>query len=457
MYGTKPPLAIFRHLGGPHDPALFHRGGVGHTIEVHRRHVSAWYAGKAPDPGPRLFGRLASDRIMRVAYDGLYRHGGHAPGPDGLTFREIEEYGQAWNLCRGLAHEVRDRTYAPGPLRMKALSKGPGRDDRLISIPNLRDRVVGRSLVEVVQPIFDPVFQPFSFGWRPGLDRLQALATLLSYAERTGHWHWVVDDVKDAFNAIPHARMLASCQRLLPDDVVEFIGLLAAAGRRRPRGIAQGGPASPLLANIHFDAHLDGAWYRQQPGVPLIRTADDLLVCAPSRCVAEAYHDRLRSIASSTSGTPLKGGDNAGVRDVMAGEPVYWLGFHIQRVGDRIVINIGPRAWWNLEDQLRACRSQDELDMYATATVLGWIDQAGPAYHAQPRADFIDRLRGICEQGGLALSLSDAEIMCRLRTAYARYQKLIKWQGRYLYHKRWLIEDWTSRRDWPCGAAGTAR
>lgn len=453
MYGTTARFQLARSLKGHHDPALFHIHGVDRTLSVHQRHVSRWFKGLADDPGKWLLGRVGSDRTMRVAYDYLRERGGLAPGPDGMSFADYECDGLDWPLCRGLAADVRDGHYQPGPLRRLQLSKGPGRGHRTLGIPNIEDRVVGRSAVEVLQPIFDPVFQPFSFGWRPGLSRLHALASSMAYANAADSWHWAVDDVANAFDAIPRGRMLAACRQLLPDDMVDFIGVLASAGQQGKRGLAQGGPVSPLLANIHFDAHLDAAWYRRHPGVPLLRTADDLMICASNETQANMLHEQLGEIARSTAGTPLKGGDESGVHDVRSGEGVDWLGFRIQMVDGDLTVTIGQRAWWNLRDQLTACSKSIDVAVHQQATILGWIDQAGPAYRHEPHEVFSARLRDVVDESGAVLTLTDDDVIRRLRSAHARYRKIEKRASRMLRHRRWLIQDWKERRMWPSGSA----
>jgi hypothetical protein len=456
LYGSTRRLNLPRQLNGPHDPALFHIRGLHHTLHIHRQHVAMWFAGQADDPGAWLMGRLGYDRTMRVAYEHICLHGGDAAGPDGMTFEDLATDDMAWQLCRGLARDVRDGHYQPGPTRKVIISKGPGRGERTLCIPNLRDRIVGRALVEILQPMYEPTFQPFSFGWRPGLGRLDALATALAYAQRTGNWCWVIDDVKDAFESIPRSRLLAACRRLLSDDMVGFVELLSAAGRLGGRGIAQGGPASPLLSNIHFDAHLDAAWYRRFPGVPLLRTADDLLVCAASDAEARERHDALAHIAKSTSGTPLKSGDQAGVRDLDAGDTADWLGFRIRRTRGCVIVGIGPRAWWNLQENLLLCHDTPDENTRKADTISGWIDQAGPAYSPDTLTGFCMRLRLVAGRAGVDVPYSDEEIRTRLSAAHARYSRLRARIERQLDHQLWKVEDWSGRQTFPPHVRGHA-
>lgn len=405
---------------GP-DPARFHQGGHERLLKLHRKHVRLWRAGSQFDPAPHLMKRLADARTMRVGLDRVRRAGGDAPGPNGHRCDELDEPA-AWSLCRALARSVRHGTYRPGSARRVRIPKGGDRGERILQIPDLEDRIVGRALVEIIEPIFEPDFQPFSYGWRPKRDRRHALAAALTYAEAQDAWHWIVADVADAFDKIPRPRMLAACRQRLPEDVIAFIALLTRGPSKR--GLPQGRPDSPLLANIHFDRHLDHAWYRRIPGVPLIRTADDLLVPCGDR---ETGQDRLRTlgqIAQSAAGTPLKGGTAAGVHDLRHGGVVNWLGFRITMTDNGVAIGVGERAWDHLAESLQRLQGQPLAPLKATQAVFGWLEQAGPTYDAEPHNDFCERLRACAAEYGFDELPADATLLNRWQLAHNRWRQL---------------------------------
>ena len=193
MYGSE--LAVGDELGPllrGKDPALFHGGDYNELLRRHERHAGRLAAGNSPGlppAGPLLMRRLADARTMRSAADDVLRGGGAAPGPNGRRLSDLEPEG-LWSLCDGLARAVRGGTYRPGPERTVQIPKeGKPGEFRRLSIRDVEDRVVGRALVRVLQPVLEPQFGPFSFGFRPGRGSQNALASapgLLRVQRRVG-------------------------------------------------------------------------------------------------------------------------------------------------------------------------------------------------------------------------------------------------------------------------------
>ena len=174
--------------------------------------------------------------------------------------------------------------YSPGVLTEVQIPSGE--DQRTLHVPSVRDRIVARSMLRSVTPLIDPHLGPASFAYRPGLgvvDASQALARLreegLGYVLRT--------DIDQCFPNIPvpHARRLMGA---LVDDA-EFLAILdlllarpfasPRRGIRRMRGLPQGCPLSPMLANLVL-AEVDGDLRAE--GFPIVRYADDIAVATSS-------------------------------------------------------------------------------------------------------------------------------------------------------------------------------
>lgn len=183
-----------------------------------------------------------------------------------------------------------DGSWTPGTLRKVVIRDHDG-DARTLHVPSLADRLVERSVIDVLTPILDPLFSPWSFAYRRGIavhDAIQALARL-----RDEGLHGVVRaDVRDCFNRIGRGPLLARLAAEVDDEwLLDLVATLVARYDPTPGdpsddhlGLAQGSPLSPLLANLFlddFDHRLAAA------GLTSVRFADDFVVVVPGRTAAK--------------------------------------------------------------------------------------------------------------------------------------------------------------------------
>jgi group II intron reverse transcriptase/maturase len=204
------------------------------------------------------------------------------PGVDGVSVRAFARAATA-NL-RALSACLASQTYRPDPLRMAEAEKKSGAR-RLLLIPTVKDRVAQSAAAQWLGAKWNPSFDQASFAYRPGLgvrDALRALAAL-----RDRGYHWVLDaDIRTFFDSIDHELLLEKLALWLgaSSPLLDWIRAWAAAVvwtgtelRCLPRGVPQGSPLSPLLANFYLD-EFDRCL--RQAGIPLVRYADDFLVLA---------------------------------------------------------------------------------------------------------------------------------------------------------------------------------
>jgi CRISPR-associated protein Cas1 len=211
-----------------------------------------------------------------------------APGPDRIS---IQRFARHWeeNLRR-LQELVRSGRYRPGGLRRVAIPKRDG-GQRLLSIPNIGDRVLQRAVLNQLEWRLDRRFLSCSYGYRPRRGLRQAVAAILQLRDRGQTW--VVDaDIDDCFDSLDHL-LLGTLVRQAVDDpgVAAILDLWIGAGRRwrsPDRGIAQGMPVSPLLCNLYLH-EMDWALVRRRWN--LVRYADDFILCCGSRAEAEQALD----------------------------------------------------------------------------------------------------------------------------------------------------------------------
>ena len=222
---------------------------------------------------PRL---IRDDGSMRcgtrsIAETSCGGHGGAcaanngAPGIDKTTLADVEEYGID-RLLDELAEDLANQRWRPLPARRVLIPKPGSNEQRALSIPTVRDRVVQAALKIVLEPIFEADLLPCSFGFRPKRSAHDALQVLIDESWRGNRWV-VETDIANCFSAIPHDKlMLAVEERVSDQGVLKLLRAMLHAGvmqegtvRREVSGTPQGGPASPLLCNVYLH-RLDRAW-----------------------------------------------------------------------------------------------------------------------------------------------------------------------------------------------------
>jgi RNA-directed DNA polymerase len=228
---------------------------------------------------PRLQGK-SYDIPKRLIWDAWLKVKGNggAAGADGVTIEQFELRLKD-NLFK-LWNRMSSGSYFPGPVRAVEIPKKGG--TRILGIPNVIDRVAQTAAVLLLEPDVEKVFHNDSYGYRPGRSPGDAVRMC---RKRCFKKDWVVDlDVKAFFDSVPWDLMLKAVARhtdqkwvmlyverwlkapmLMPD------GILAP----RTKGTPQGGPISPLIANIFLHYGFDMWMVREHPTVRFERFADD--------------------------------------------------------------------------------------------------------------------------------------------------------------------------------------
>jgi RNA-directed DNA polymerase len=202
-----------------------------------------------------------------------------APGSDGMPIEDFAEYARShWAAIR---QALCDGTYQPQPVRRVSIPK-PGGGERLLGIPTVVDRVIQQAIAQVLGPLFDPEFSESSFGFRPGRSAHGALRQVQRFIGE-GYRIAVDLDLAKFFDNVQHDVLMARVGRKVRDKrLLALIGRYLRAGvlvgesiQATVIGTPQGGPLSPLLANILLD-DLDKELERR--GRRFVRYADDLLI-----------------------------------------------------------------------------------------------------------------------------------------------------------------------------------
>lgn len=223
--------------------------------------------------------------LLRAAFHQTRKDG--AVGVDGMT---AAEYAQRLedNLESLLVRAKSGRYIAP-PVRRAYVPKGTGR--RPIGIPTFEDKVLQRAVVLILEKLYEPVFHPHSFGYRPGRSAHQALAVLRQRLTQGGGGHIVEMDIQGFFDHLDKRRLREFIQQRIGDGVILRLinkwlkaGVMEAGGVHYPEhGSPQGGVISPLLANAYLHYVLDH-WFEREVkprlagSACLVRFADDAVL-----------------------------------------------------------------------------------------------------------------------------------------------------------------------------------
>ena len=291
------------------------------------------YRAAKADPGRRfhaLYDKVLRRDVLERAWEQVRRNRG-AAGIDRTTIADVEEHGVT-RLLDELAADLKAGTYRPLPARRVWIPKPGSTEQRPLSIPAVRDRIVQAALKTVIEPVFEADFLPCSFGFRPKCRTHDALQVLIDEAWRGRRW-MVETDVASCFEAIPHDRLMQAIEeRIVDRHVLKLLRAMLRAGvmeagvvRGSVTGTPQGGVVSPLLCNVYLH-RLDRAWPTKGMGV-LVRYADDVVVMCRSRREAEDALSALTAILGELGLEP-KAAKTRIVHLEEGGEGVDFLGFH---------------------------------------------------------------------------------------------------------------------------------
>jgi len=261
-------------------------GGKGEALMASRSEEVPKATKGTERPGAsELMEKVVSRRNLQLALKRVRKNKG-SPGIDGMTVDELPDHlREHWPALR---ERLLEGNYQPSPVKRQTIPKGNG-GVRELGIPTVLDRFIQQALLQVLQPLFDPSFSPHSYGFRPKRSAHQAVKAAREYVQQ-GRRIVVDVDLAKFFDRVNHDILMGRLAKRIADkEVLRLIRRYLGAGVmahgvvvERHEGTPQGGPLSPLLANVLLD-EVDKELERR--GHAFARYADD---CAPRRRRREA-------------------------------------------------------------------------------------------------------------------------------------------------------------------------
>ncbi len=308
-----------------------------------------------------------------------------APGIDGMTVDELPEY--LLHHWREIRAQLDAGTYRPQPVLRVEIPKGDGKT-RPLGIPTVLDRFIQQAIAQVVSAQWEPHFHRHSYGFRPQRSAHQAVREVQANI-RAGHG-WVVDmDLQAFFDRVNQDRLMARLKSRCPDAaLLRLVNRFLKAGvsvagiiEATPMGVPQGGPLSPVLANVVLD-ELD--WELDRRGHRFARYADDCNILVKSKRAGKRVMVSVTRYVGDTLRLTVNQSKSAVDRPMNR----KFLGFTVSRNG--VKLKVADKAIEKLKDRVRELTRRTrgntigKIVAELRETLLGWKAYFGIAEVLSP-------------------------------------------------------------------------
>ncbi|HEY4389870.1 MAG TPA: group II intron reverse transcriptase/maturase, partial [Paenibacillus sp.] len=312
------------------------------------------------DGAKGLLERILDRDNLNRAYKQVKRNHG-APGIDGMTIEAALPWLQ--ENRDELLQSIREGRYKPNPVRRKEIPKPDGSGMRKLGIPTVVDRVIQQAIAQQLQPIYEPLFSDGSYGYRPKRSAQQAIQKVKMYAEE-GYGYAVEIDLSKYFDTLNHELLMNLLRQQIGDKrVIELIKRYLKSGvmengihYKTEEGSPQGGPLSPLLANLYlneFDQEM------KSRGVVVIRYADDIVVLAKSKRAAMRLMESCRKYLENKLKLKMNV-QKSKVVSIVARKHFKFLGFALGKRGKKVYIRVHQQSLAKAKRKLKELTSRSQ-------------------------------------------------------------------------------------------------
>ena len=334
--------------------------------------------------GAGLLERILDRDNLNRAYKRVKANKG-APGIDGMTVEAtlpwLKEHREE------LLQSIREGKYKPQPVRRKEIPKPDG-GVRKLGIPTVVDRIIQQATAQELTPIFEPQFYENSYGYRPGKSARMAIQKVKEYAEQ-GYKYAVEIDLSKYFDTLNHDLLMNRMREQVKDKrVIELVKRYLKSGVmengmsvKTHEGSPQGGPLSPLLANIYLNKF---DWEMSRRGVPVIRYADDIVLLCKSERAGQRLLESSRRILEGKLKLRMNV-EKSKVVSVTAIRNFKFLGFALGRGKNGYFIRAHAKSLKKAKQKLKGLTSRNQgrnvrvVIQRVNSFTRGWLGYFGIA------------------------------------------------------------------------------
>ena len=326
-------------------------------------------------PTEGLLEKILSKDNMNKAYQKVKRNKG-AGGVDKMEIDELLEHLKT-NRDKILTKLLKG-SYKPQPVKRVEIPKENGKT-RKLGIPTLQDRVIQQSILQILSPIYEKQFSNTSYGFRPKRGSHDGLKKCREYANQ-GYWYVIDMDLEKFFDTVNQSMLVEILSRTIKDTrVISLIQKYLNAGImergmfiKSEKGVPQGGPISPLLANVmlnELDQTMDNWGYK------FVRYADDVMIFTKSKRAAKRQYKRLSKIIEGK----LKLKINKDKTIVARLNKVKYLGYAFYKIKGKCRLRVHPESIRKLKEKLRHTTSRsngmsiETRKIKLNQIIRGWV------------------------------------------------------------------------------------
>ena len=323
---------------------------------------------------------LERDNMLKAMYRVIRNKGSH--GIDGMKTDELREHvKRTWTTVKS---KLLEGKYNPSPVRRIEIPKPDG-GIRLLGIPTVQDRMIQQAIAQVLSEIYEPTFSESSFGFRPNRGAKNAIKQSETYINQG--YRWVVDmDLEKFFDKVNHDILMGKLEKKIKDrrllklirKYLESGVLVNGIKVSSEEGTPQGGPLSPLLANIMLDG-IDKELEKR--GHKFCRYADDCNIYVKSKKAGIRVMDSVTKLIENN--LKLKVNKNKSAVDLVTNRKFLGLSFYYRK--GKFKIRIHDKSIKRFRDKIRDITNRnrgisiDERILRLNDSIRGWINYFGIA------------------------------------------------------------------------------